>query len=91
MELAAWFMTWPWLKNYYRTYNISVATEVKQVLRSPKDFKQGSILPIKDSSKNLNGFVIQDGNYLSARWPGDCYTLAQRFVEALKSRSNNCK
>lgn len=86
MELAAWYMTWPWLKNYYRTYNISVATEVKQILKSPKDFKQGSILPIKDSLNKHSGFVIQDGNYLSARWPGDCYTLAQRFVDVLKGK-----
>ena len=86
MELAAWSMTWLWLKNYYRTYNISVATEVKRVLKSPKDFKQGSILPIKDSAKNLNGFVVQDGHYLSGRWPGDCYTLAQRFVDLLKNQ-----
>ncbi|MCJ8318101.1 MAG: type 1 glutamine amidotransferase domain-containing protein [Colwellia sp.] len=86
MELAAWAMTWLWLKNYYRTYNISVATEVKRVLKSAKDFKQGSILPIKDSVRKLNGFVVQDGNYLSGRWPGDCYTLAQRFIDLLKSK-----
>jgi hypothetical protein len=25
-------------------------------------------------------FVVADGNYLSARWPGDVYTLARRFA-----------
>ncbi len=89
MELSAWAMTWLWLGNYYRTYDISVATEVKRVLKSPKDFKQGSILPIKDSVKKLNGFVVQDGNYLSGRWPGDCYTLAQRFIDLLKSQNKS--
>jgi len=88
MELSAWVMTWLWLKNYYRTYDISVATEVKRVLKSPRDFKQGSILPIKDSKEKLNGFVVQDGCYLSGRWPGDCYTLAQHFVNLLNKKSN---
>ena len=87
MELFAWAITWLWLRNYYRTYAISVATEVKRVLKSPEDFKQGSIFPIKDSAEKQNGFVVQDGNYLSGRWPGDCYTLAQRFVDLLNSRA----
>jgi len=86
MELSAWLMTWLWLKNYYRTYDISVETEVKQALASTNDFKQGPLLPFKDSANKLNGFMVSDGNYLSARWPGDCFTLAQKFVDLLKSQ-----
>jgi hypothetical protein len=26
---------------------------------------------------------VQDGNYVSARWPGDAHTFAQRFAELL--------
>ena len=29
------------------------------------------------------GFVVQDGNYLSARWPGDAWTLALRMNDLL--------
>jgi hypothetical protein len=25
-------------------------------------------------------FVVEDGNYLSARWPGDAYLFARRFL-----------
>jgi putative intracellular protease/amidase len=28
-------------------------------------------------------FVAQDGSYISARWPGDVHTFAQRFAETL--------
>jgi hypothetical protein len=27
--------------------------------------------------------VVEDGNYLSARWPGDAYLFARRFAERL--------
>jgi hypothetical protein len=28
-------------------------------------------------------FVVQDGNYLSARWPGDAYLFAHRLCTML--------
>ncbi|HXA48469.1 MAG TPA: thiJ/pfpI-family protein, partial [Burkholderiaceae bacterium] len=28
-------------------------------------------------------WVVRDGNYLSARWPGDVHTWAQQFVAML--------
>ncbi|MCJ8321242.1 MAG: hypothetical protein MJK12_16505 [Colwellia sp.] len=55
-------MIWLWLKNNYRTYDISVGTEVKIVLKSGKYFIQGSLLPMKDIAEKLNGFVVQNGN-----------------------------
>jgi len=27
--------------------------------------------------------VVQDGNYLSARWPGDVHTFARRYADML--------
>jgi len=88
MELSAWAMTWLWLRNYYRTYSISVETEVKNALASPNDFQQGPLLPIKDSASNLKpGFTVRDGNYISGRWPGDCYKLANEFVDLVKEHS----
>jgi len=29
------------------------------------------------------GFVVQDRNYLSARWPGDAYSFALKYIEML--------
>lgn len=85
MELSAWALTWLWLKNYYRTYSTSVATEVTKVLASPKDFQHGPLLPIRDTKLNLSaGFTVVDGNYVSARWPGDCHRLAADFVTLLR-------
>jgi putative intracellular protease/amidase len=31
-------------------------------------------------------FVVQDGNYLSARWPGDAYLFGRRFRDLLGER-----
>lgn len=28
-------------------------------------------------------FVVEDANYLSARWPGDAYLFAKRFLALL--------
>jgi hypothetical protein len=32
-------------------------------------------------------FVVQDGNYVSARWPGDAYLLGRRFTDLLQRAS----
>jgi hypothetical protein len=31
--------------------------------------------------------VVEDGNYLSARWPGDAYLFGRRFDDLLRSAS----
>jgi putative intracellular protease/amidase len=78
----------------------SVESEVKRVLASPDDFLDVS--PADDSaSRKLSGrhrdtpeddrpsFVVRDGSYVSARWPGDvnafARTLALVIGEALPS------
>jgi putative intracellular protease/amidase len=89
MELFAWFATAPWLGRYYRTYPQSVATELKAALANRSDYAHGPLLPFRDAADNhRNGFVVEDGNYLSARWPGDCYRFAERFSKlALQYRA----
>lgn len=32
-------------------------------------------------------FVVQDGNYVSARWPGDAYLFGRRFTDLLQRAS----
>jgi putative intracellular protease/amidase len=31
-------------------------------------------------------FVVADGTYVSARWPGDAYLFAKRFLAVLEHR-----
>jgi hypothetical protein len=31
-------------------------------------------------------FVVRDGNYVSARWPGDAHTFAKVFAAVLSER-----
>jgi len=85
LEYVAWGMTAPWLGRYYRTYDQTVEAEVKAVLASPDDFKRGPFPPVRDSAKNLKpGFTVRDGNYLSARWPGDCHHFAVELLKLLR-------
>lgn len=84
-ELTAWALTCLWLKNYYRTYRETVQAEVARHLGSPKNFISGPTPLKRDSMKNLNaGFVVEDGNLISARWPGDSH----RFGHAVAQRLN---
>lgn len=85
MELSAWAMTAAWLGRYYRTYPQTVQAEVKAALAKPSDFDAGPLFPLRDSADNHRaGFVVRDGRYLSARWPGDCHRFAAAFVGMLK-------
>ncbi|ARF53585.1 type 1 glutamine amidotransferase domain-containing protein [Streptomyces gilvosporeus] len=34
---------------------------------------------------DTHAFLVQDGNYLSARWPGDAYLFGRRFCEMLEA------
>ena len=78
---------------------MSVEQEVKRALASPDDFldvqkgiehyalKTSGM--VRDSLANDKpAWVVRDGNYLSARWPGDVHTLARHFVDLLKSAHN---
>lgn len=50
---------------------------------SPHHFAKTSGL-LRDSLRDARpAWVVQDGNYISARWPGDVHTFAQRFVQLL--------
>lgn len=82
LELGGWAMTRLWLGDYYRTYPTTVQAEVTAALASPGDFHTGPRVTLRDSPNHLGrGFTVKDGNYLSARWPGDCYRLAADYVD----------
>jgi protease I len=84
MELSAWSLTRAWLGDYYRTYPTTVEDEVKATLASPGDFVRGPSSIRRDRPGNLGiGFTVRDGNYLSARWPGDAHRFGAEFAAML--------
>lgn len=83
-ELAAWWLTRAWLGDYYRTYPCLVETEVRSALARPEDFLPGPMPVARDAPGDLQrGFAVRDGNYLSARWPGDVYRFVAEFEGVL--------
>lgn len=83
-EMTAWLMTAAWLGSYYRTYPTPLQTEVQSLLASPVDFDVGPPALLRDDLDHLDrGFSLRDGNYLSARWPGDAHGWALKFAEML--------
>jgi protease I len=84
MELTAWALTALWLGRYYRTYPITVQDEVSAALAGPDDFIAGPVSTRRDAPSNLDvAFTVRDGNYLSARWPGDAHRFANEFAAML--------
>lgn len=84
-ELAAWGLTRWWLGNYYRTYPQTVEHEVKRALGNDALFYLGPVALQRDSESHLErGFTVQDGNYLSARWPGDAHRFGHEFSKMLE-------
>ncbi len=87
MELTAWALTCLYLGDYFRTYPTTVEDEVRAALAAPEHFVRGPISVARDSPNNLAaGFTVRDGNYLSARWPGDAHRFANEFALMLEPR-----
>ena len=85
MELLAYYSTAWKLGSYYRTYPVTVEAEVRAALASPASFVRGPVLlgepaTAKDDD---SAFVVEDGTYVSARWPGDAPLFGRRFLEVL--------
>lgn len=88
-ERSAWLLTFWKLGRYYRTYPAYVEDEVKSMLRDPeRQFRRGpKALTRRDSEGDSSpAFVVVDGNYVSARWPGDAYTFTGAFRRLLGDR-----
>lgn len=84
MERTAYLATAWKLGRYYRTYPAYVADEVNQSLASSNQLRVGpSTLTKATATDARHAFVVQDGNYLSARWPGDAYLFASHFLTML--------
>lgn len=85
-EMIAWNLTRVWMGDYYRTYETPMEFELCTNLQSTSDYTRGPFPFVRDSPENLKpGFTILDGNYLSARWPGDVHKFANDFRHLLES------
>lgn len=82
MERSAYFLTFWKLGTYYRTYPAYVEDEVKASLARPEDFERGPRTLSARGTRDDDGpaFVVEDGAYVSARWPGDAYLFARKLL-----------
>ena len=85
MERSAYLATFWRRGRYYRTYDAYVEDEVRAALAKPEDFERGPRELSKRGTRDDDSaaFVVEDGRYLSARWPGDAYLIAKRLNAAL--------
>lgn len=85
MERSAYLATF-WLRGrYYRTYDAYVEDEVTAALAKPEDFERGPRELSKRGTRDddTHAFVVEDGRYVSARWPGDAYLIAKKLIARL--------
>jgi putative intracellular protease/amidase len=85
-ERIAYCLTAWKLGRYYRTYPAYTEDEVRANLANPStQFIRGPItLTAKGTATDDRAaFVVEDGNYVSARWPGDAYILAKKLMSRL--------
>jgi putative intracellular protease/amidase len=85
-ERAAYFLTAWKLGRYYRTYPAYVEDEVKAALADPAaQFERGPLALTARGTDTDDGpaFVVEDGRYVSARWPGDAYLFAKKLLARL--------
>jgi putative intracellular protease/amidase len=88
MERSAYLSTAWLLGRYYRTYPSYVEDEVRAALDDPAtQFARGPVTLRKRGTADDDSaaFVVTDGNYVSARWPGDAYLFGRRFCDLLVS------
>ena len=84
-ERTAYYLSFWKLGRYYRTYPAYVEDEVKAALDSESQYLRGPLaLTARGSmTDDRAAFVVEDGRYLSARWPGDAYLFARKLLERL--------
>lgn len=86
MERTA-FLTTAWRRGrYYRTYPAYVEDEVRAALVDPAEqFDRGPRELTHRGTATDDGpaFIVEDGRYVSARWPGDAYLFARALLERL--------
>jgi protease I len=83
-EQAAIVLTAPFMGDHYKTFPITVQQEVSAALAKPSDFQTGPAFTRFGTQVHPDrGFIVQDRNYVSARWPGDAWKFANAFKALL--------
>jgi len=86
LERTAFLATAWRLGRYYRTYPAYVQDEVTIALDDPRaQFVRGPRVLTRrgTDTDDSAAFTVQDGKYLSARWPGDAYLFAKYLLDLL--------
>ncbi|HET7499517.1 MAG TPA: type 1 glutamine amidotransferase domain-containing protein [Kofleriaceae bacterium] len=85
MERSAYLATFWRRGRYYRTYPAYVEDEVRATLATPDDFERGPRELSRRGTRDDDraAFVVEDGRYVSARWPGDAYLIARKLIARL--------
>jgi hypothetical protein len=84
MERSAYLLTAWKLGKYYRTYPAYVEDEV---CAAGPVFERGPRTMTARGTRDDDSpaFVVEDGAYVSGRWPGDSYLLARKLIDRLKA------
>jgi putative intracellular protease/amidase len=90
MEQLLYYLLFWRMGKHARTYPTYIEDDVKAVLNDPSQFERGPKVYRKKgtATDDTPAFVVQDGNYISARWPGDAYLFAKRFIDLLDGSSS---
>lgn len=85
MERTAYWLTAWRLGRHYRTYPEYVEDEVRRALGPDGVFEVGPRVLTERGTEHDDraALVVEDGHYLSARWPGDAYLFARRLIAKL--------
>ncbi len=88
MERSAFLATFWRRGRYYRTYPAYVEDEVRAALDKPEDFERGprELSQRGTREDDTHAFVVEDGRYVSGRWPGDAYLIGKKLLERLTAR-----
>jgi putative intracellular protease/amidase len=87
MERMAFLSTAMVLGRYYRTYDAYVEDEVRaalddpeqQFVRGPRVLNFARVVTAHEGT----ALCVEDGRYVSARWPGDAYLWTQKLMDRL--------
>ena len=88
MERLAYSLTFWKLGRYYRTYDAYVEDEVRAALDDQKtQFVRGpTTLGARGTEHDdAAAFLVDDGRYLSARWPGDAWAFGRALLAKLRA------
>jgi hypothetical protein len=69
------------------TRALATTTDFEDVPRDAPDYRRKTSGRARDSlTDDRPAWVVRDGSYVSARWPGDVHTFARTFCDVLEGK-----